>query len=67
MSDRLDEIACEIRSVWAKVETDIATTRDRLSEASNICRRRGISFDTWITTGRLGISKPRVYQSPGMI
>ena len=65
MSDRLDEIACEIRSVWARVETDIATTRDRLIEARNICRRRGISFDTWITTGRLGISKPRVYQILG--
>jgi hypothetical protein len=64
-SPRLDEIASEIRTTWARVERDTAITRERLCEARDICRKNRVSFITWIATGNIGISQAQVYRLLG--
>jgi hypothetical protein len=58
---RLDEIATEIRTTWARVQRDIAAMQRLLEEARAECRRQGQSFDVWANSKSLGISRAQIY------
>lgn len=60
-TNRLDDIAAEIRTTWVRVERDIEATRALLSEARDLCHTRGESFDTWLETRKLGFGKRQGY------
>jgi hypothetical protein len=61
-SNRLDQIADEIRTTWARAERDIEATRALLIEAQAECRRQGLSWSKWCRTHReqLGIGKRQI-------
>jgi hypothetical protein len=61
-SPRLDEIADEIGTTWARAERDIEATRLLLEEAQAECWRDHQSFNTWCrrNRGKIGIGKRQI-------
>jgi hypothetical protein len=59
--DRLDAIAGEIRTTWARIGRDTAMMQRLLAEARNLCRERKVNFDKWCLRKELGIGRSQIY------